>query len=191
MKKHSKIFLTVLVAAAGVAVAGFGVFAAFSSTTSNPGNSFAAGSVTISDNDSGTALYNVSNQKPGVTTTRCIKVTYGGSLDSDVRLYASAVGAGGQYVNLTITSGTGDAADCSDWTIDGSGTPTVYNGTVKAFADARTDWASGLADYKLAQTKWSTNDAVTYRFQTSVQDNNSAQGASTGSHSFTWEARNQ
>ena len=118
-------------------------------------------------------------------------MTYGGSLDADVKLYASSVTAGGQYVDLLIQSGTGTAGNCSDWVIDGSGTPTVYSGTLKAFADARTDYASGLADYKLAQTKWSSTDAVTYKFSVSVQDNNSAQGATTGTHSFTWEARNQ
>jgi hypothetical protein len=191
MSKKHKVLLTVMVVGLGGALAGFGVFSAFSSTTSNPGNSFAAGSVTISDNDSGSALYNVSNQKPGQSVTKCIKVTYGGSLDSDVRIYASAVAAGGQYMDLLIESGTGNDPDCSDWTIDGSGTPTVYSGTLKAFADARTDWASGLADYKLAQTKWATNDAVTYRFTVTMQDNPSAQGATSGSHSFTWEARNQ
>ena len=52
-------------------------------------------------------------------------------------------------------------------------------------------FANGLTDNPLAATKWQTNDAVTYRFRVSVQDNNSAQGASTGTHSFTWEAQNQ
>jgi hypothetical protein len=36
-----------------------------------------------------------------------------------------------------------------------------------------------------------TGDSVVYRFSTSVQDVNLAQGATTGAHSFTWEARNQ
>ena len=191
MSKKHKILATLVVVGLGGALAGFGVFAAFSSSTSNPGNSFAAGSVAISDNDSGTALYNVSNQKPGQSTTRCIKVTYGGTLDADVKLYASAVGAGGQYVDLAITSGTGNSADCSDFVIDGSGTPAVYTGTVKGFADTHSAWGSGLADNPLTATKWASGNAVTYRFVVTQQDDNAAQGLSTGTHSFTWESRNQ
>lgn len=190
MTKKYKILLTTLVVGVGAAVASFGIFAAFSSTTSNPGNSFAAGTVVIGDNDADSALYNVSNQKPGVTTTKCIKVTYTGSLDASVKLYASTVTAGGAYVNLTITSGTGGAADCSDFAADTTGA-TVYSGTVKAFADTYKDWATGLADNPLSATKWVKDNSVTYKFGVSVQDSNSAQGASTGSHSFTWEAQNQ
>lgn len=165
-------------------------FGAFSSTTSNPGNSFAAGTVAIADNDGGTALYNLSNQKPGVSTDRCIKVTYTGSLDSSVKIYASPVTAGGQYVDLAVTSGTGTQANCTDFTADASNS-SVYAGTLKNFADTYSSFANGLTDNPLVATKWQTNDAVTYRFRVSVQDNNSAQGATTGTHSFTWEAQNQ
>jgi len=183
--------LTLGAFAAVVAVAGtLATFGAFSSTTTNPGNSFAAGTVTIGDNDGGSALYNLSNQKPGVQTDKCVKVTYTGSLDSTVKLYASAVTAGGAFVDLAITSGTGTNAACSDFVADATGS-SVYTGTLKNFADTYTSFATGLADNPLATTKWQLNDAVTYRFRVSVQDNNSAQGATTGTHSFTWEAQNQ
>lgn len=165
-------------------------FGAFSSTTSNPGNSFAAGTVVIGDNDGGTALYNLSNQKPTVQTDRCIKVTYTGSLDSTVKLYSSAVTAGGQWVDLGVASGTGTQANCSDFVPDASGS-SVYSGTLKSFADTYSTYATGLSDSPLVATKWQTNDAVTYRFRVNVQDDNSAQGATTGTHSFTWEAQNQ
>lgn len=190
MKNRHKLLLTALTIGVAGALAGVGVFSAFSSTTSNPGNSFTAGTVAIGDNDSGSALYNVSNQKPGVTTEKCVKVTYTGSLDADVKLYSGAVGAGGQYVDLNIASGTGSNSSCSDFTVDASGA-TVYNGTVKAFADAHSGWSNGLADNPLAATKWAQNATVTYRFRVSVQDSDSAQGATTGSHDITWEARNQ
>ena len=190
MSTKRKGLLTVLVVGLLGSLAGLGVFAAFSSTTSNTGNSFAAGSVFIGDNDAGAALYNVSNQKPGVTTEKCIKVTYTGTLDANVRIYASAVAAGGQYVDLNVTSGTGDVFSCSDFAPDVS-SPTVYNGTLKNFADTYTNYATGLADNPLAATKWVANDAVTYRFRVNIQDNDLAQGATTGTHSFTWETRNQ
>jgi hypothetical protein len=177
-------------ALAAIVAGTLATFGAFSSTTTNPGNSFTAGSVSIGDNDGGTALYNLSNQKPGVLTDKCVRVTYTGTLDSIVHLYASAVTAGGQYVDLAITSGTGTQANCADFAADASGSG-VYTGTLKNFADTYTSFATGLADNPLVATKWVTNDAVTYRFRVSVQDNNAAQGATTGTHSFTWETQNQ
>jgi len=38
---------------------------------------------------------------------------------------------------------------------------------------------------------WAEDDTLVYRFTLSVQDDNAAQGASSGLHTFTWEARNQ
>lgn len=179
-----------VMALAAVIFGSLATFGAFSSTTSNPGNSFAAGTVTIGDNDGGTALYSLTNQKPGVNNDKCIKVTYTGSLDSTVKLYASTVTAGGAFVDLGITSGAGAAANCSDFVPDASGS-SVYSGTLKNFADTYTSYANGLVDNPLVATKWVTNDAVTYRFRVSVQDTNSAQGVTTGTHAFTWEAQNQ
>ena len=191
MSTLKKTGLTLGAFALTVGVAGMlATFGAFSSTTDNPGNSFAAGTVAIGDNDGSSALYNLSNQKPGVQTDRCVRVTYTGSLDSTVKLYASAVTAGGQYVDLAIASGTGTQANCSDFTADVSGS-SVYSGTLKSFADTYGTYANGLADNPLSATKWQQNDAVTYRFRVSVQDDNSAQGATSGTHSFTWEAQNQ
>ena len=191
MSTFKKLGLTLGAFALTAGTAGMlATFGAFSSTTTNPGNSFAAGTVTIGDNDGGSALYNLSNQKPGVQTDKCVRVTYTGSLDSTVKLYASAVTAGGQYVDLAITSGTGTQTNCSDFTADVSGS-SVYSGTLKNFADTYTSYANGLGDNPLSATKWVTNDAVTYRFRVDVQDNNAAQGATTGTHSFTWEAQNQ
>jgi hypothetical protein len=36
-----------------------------------------------------------------------------------------------------------------------------------------------------------TNDAVVYQFTLTLQSANSASGADSGSHTFTWEAQNQ
>ena len=82
-----RVLLTLLVVGLLGGVAVVGTLSAFSSTTTNTDNSFAAGTVTLADNDSGGVLYSVSNQKPGVDTVKCIELTYTGSLDADVRLY--------------------------------------------------------------------------------------------------------
>jgi hypothetical protein len=190
--------LTLGIVAAIGSLAGWATFSAFSGTTSNSGNSFSAGTIVIGDNDAGAALYSVSNQGPtSATVTKCIKVTYTGSLDASVKMYASAVGAVGQYINLTITPGsgvTGAYPSCTGFTAFSSGS--IYNNTLKNFADTYTSFATGLATNPDGATKWVANDFVWYRYQLSLQDDNAANGGaggalSTGSHSFTWEAQSQ
>lgn len=190
MKGLRKVMLTLLVVGGVASLAGFGVFSAFSSTTTNPGNSFAAGSVNIADNDAGTALYNVTNKKPGDTATGCIKVTYTGSLPATVKLYRSAFAGGSgldTYLDVNVTRGTGTNADCGDFTAAASGS-SVYTGTLNAF---NTSFASGISLSNGAGAgAWGQNDAVTYKFTVSLQDNNSANGLTSGVHSFVWEAHN-
>lgn len=197
MSRMRRLLVGVVVVGLLATVGGWATFAAFSSTTSNTGNTFAAGTVHLSDNDADAVMYNVSNQKPANAVTKCIKVTYGGSLDATVKLYASTVGTVGNYIDLTVTPGTGDITfpDCTGFTADTGGA--IYTGTLKGFADTHASYATGLADNPGATaTKWVANDAVVYRFVLTLQDNNSANGGasgalSTGAHSFTWEARNQ
>jgi predicted ribosomally synthesized peptide with SipW-like signal peptide len=195
MRKREKAFLSLLLIGVLGSLAGLGVFGAFTSTTSNPNNSFTAGTVAIADNDSSAAMYDVSNQKPGDSVTRCIKVTYTGSLAADVKLYTtSTIGALGQYTDLTITPGTQAAStfpDCTGFVADVSGS--IFTGTLQSFASTHNSYANGLTDFPGAGTSWVTNDAVVYRFVVSLQSGapDAAQGQSTGTHSYTWEARNQ
>lgn len=191
-----KILLSVLAVGVAGSLAGFGVFSAFSSQTSNPGNSFSAGTVNISDNDAGVAAYNVTNGKPGSTQSECVRVLYSGSLDADVHLYTpESIGSLGPYVNLTVTPGTQATPNpnCSGFTPDPGGA--IYNGTLSAWQTAHHDYASGLATYPGGASKWATNDAVVYKIQATLADDNNANGGSgalsTGTHSFVWEAHNQ
>ena len=59
-------------------------------STDNSGNSWSAGTVSLSDDDSTTAMFAASGLAPGSTGSRCIEVTYGGSLAAVVKLYATA-----------------------------------------------------------------------------------------------------
>ena len=195
MRHLKQLLATLAIVGATGALGGWATYSAFSATTSNAGNSFAAGTVDISDNDASSFLYQVTNQKPGVATTKCIKVTYTGTLDASVKLYASTVGAVGQYIDMTVTPGTGSPTfpGCTGFTADSGGA--LYTGTLKGFADTYTGYDAGLADNPGTTTKWATGDAVVYQVSLTLQDNNAANGLttalSTGSHSFTWEARNQ
>ena len=198
MSKKEKLLLSMLVVGITAGLAAFGVFSAFSSQTSNPGNNFTAGTVNLSDNDGDVAAYNVSGGKPTSTQSECVRVVYTGSLDSDVHLYTpEAIGSLGPYVNLTITPGTQSTPNpnCTGFTADPSGVG--FTGTLSAWRAAHHDYASGLAVLPGASaTKWATNDAVVYKIQATLADDNNANGGggsalTTGTHSFVWEAHNQ
>lgn len=196
----AKLGLALLVVGVLGTVAGFATFAAFSSTTVNTGNLFTAGTVTLTDNDAGGVLYdNLTNQKPGVDQDRCIKVTYSGSLASLVRLYgaASPAGINPEHINLRIDKGTQGGTvtfpDCTSGTgfvADGAGNP-IYIGNVSDFLTNRTNFSNGVAANPGTGTNWVTNDTLVYRFRMSVADLPAAQGASSGTITFTWEAQNQ
>ena len=185
MDRARKVLWSVLVVAALGGLAAFGAFSAFSDTTSNPNNEFAAGTVAIGNNAT-SPLYSVTNGEPGTASAdRCIRITYSGSLPATVKVYRSALsGSLGQYLDLTVTKGTGTQEDCSDFSAGAS----VYSSTLDAFG---TDWATGLAlTNGSGDAAWGNGDAVTYRFSAAIQDDNAANGLDTGVHSFTWEARN-
>jgi len=195
MSKTRKVLLTILVIGVVGALAGIGTFSAFSSTTVNSGNEFAAGTVFIEDNDAGSAMYNVSNRAPLASLQRCIQVTYRGTLPANVRLYTtSAINPLGGYIDFSVERGTGVTdpfSGCTGFTAQS----TIYSGTLGAFATTNNTYANGINHYPGAQTQWNQNDALYYRFTLTLQDNNNANGGltalTTGLHSFTWEARNQ
>lgn len=196
MTIKAKVLLTVLCMSSLGSLAAMGVFGAFSSTTSGASNQFASGTVDLGDNDLGGSLYAVVNAKPGETVSKCIKVTYAGTLDADVHIYTSStIGSLGQYIDLTITPGsqtTPSFPSCTGFTADASGV--LYSGTLAAFGSAKNSYATGVVDWpSVSPTKWRTNDAVVYQitatFQSSAPD--AAQGLTTGATTFNWEARNQ
>lgn len=195
MSNRSKVLRTLLLLGIVACIAGAGVFSAFSSQTENPGNIITTGTVQLEDNDGGTALYSMAAAKPGESKTSCIKVTYKGTLPSTVKLFtASTIGALGPFVNLKIEAGTQTTStfpSCTEFTPAAS--PTVYEGTLSAFATEHPTYATGITTNPAGATKWETNNSVVYRFTATVSSTapNTAQGATTGTHAFTWEAQNQ
>jgi hypothetical protein len=195
MKTSTKVLLTALCVGALGSLAAMGVFGAFSSTTTNAGNTITAGTVALADNDAGAAMYSLTAAKPGESVSKCIKVTYTGSLDSDVRLYTpSTIGSLGQYVELTITPGTQTTStfpSCTGFTPDSGGA--LYAGTLQNFGSTKNSYANGVVDYPGSGTKWAANESVVYQVTATLQSSapDAAQGLTTGAHTFTWEARNQ
>jgi predicted ribosomally synthesized peptide with SipW-like signal peptide len=193
MTRARKLALSAVVLAAAVAAIGIGTYSAFSATTTNSGNSIAAGTVVLGDNDSNAAMYTVTNQKPGDTFQQCIKVDYTGSLSSTVKLYTtSTIGALGPYIDLQIRTGSGSPTfpGCTGFTPDAAD---LYSGTLANFGSTYTSWANGLLDAGPgAASSWVNGNSVVYRFTLTLQASapDAAQNTSTGSHAFTWEARN-
>ncbi|MGI8779925.1 MAG: TasA family protein [Solirubrobacteraceae bacterium] len=190
MTKTRKITLSILIVGLLAGVAGFGAFSAFSATTSNTGNSFASGTVAIGDNDGGsTALYTASNKKPGDAVTSCIRVTYTGTLGSAVKLYTPSTVTNGTLYNIKVERGTqttGVFPACGDF----AATSTAFDAALSTFPIT---YATGL-DGKAAAAAWATSDVVAYRFTVTQNDDTTANAhtsaTSSGSHDFTWEARN-
>jgi predicted ribosomally synthesized peptide with SipW-like signal peptide len=180
---RKKLVLTVVLLGALVAIV-IATLAAFSSVTSNTGNSFDVGTVELTDNDSDTAMLSIVGGRPGDSDESCITVTYSGTLASSVRLYGTTTGTGlDQYLDLVVTRGTGAAGfdDCTGFTPDAGG-GVLYNGTLQGFPDS---YAAGIVD----PATWNESDSHDYRFTVVVQDNDGAQGL-TATQAFTWEARN-
>jgi predicted ribosomally synthesized peptide with SipW-like signal peptide len=187
-----KVLLSLLVVGAAGSAAVAGTWSAFSSTTGSTGNSFSAGTVHLTDNDVGAAMLSLSNARPGDSTTGCILVTYGGTLDAAVKLHASVSGALAPYLTLTVTRGTDSSpafSSCASFTPDltdylGAGAGIVYSGLLSAFPAS---WAAGLVD---VDGTWTAGETRSYRLRVELVDDEAAENK-TATATFTWEARNQ
>ncbi len=182
-----------------LALVGLGTFASFSATSQNQGNRISSGTVVISDNDSGVALLSLSSVRPGASDSGCIKVTYTGSLASDVRLYGTTTGSGlDQYVDLKVTRGSFSPSEpaydsCANFQPDatnyiGQGAGVVHDGTLQGYPDS---YAAGVVDPPSGGAEsWTNGESHIYKFEVTLQNNVAAQGLG-ATQTLTWEARNQ
>jgi predicted ribosomally synthesized peptide with SipW-like signal peptide len=194
-----------LIALVAVAVSGALVLsatnAAFTATTTNPGNAFAAGTVALADDDAGNALFDLSNLKPGDSTSQCITVSYTGSLGAQLRMYAATTGTGlGADLNLKLTRGTfatpPGGGDCAGFTADSTdyishGVGVLYDAALGSFPSA---WATGTVDPSVSTFPtaevWTTNEAHAYQLTVTLPSGTaSSEQGKTASTTFTWETR--
>ncbi len=166
--------------------------AAFSANSQTPGNSFTAGTVSLTDNGGGTSILVLGAARPTSTLTRCINVTYTGSLTAaDLRLYSGSYqspDAGtdpdglAPYVTLVVERRPGSATStCSNFA-GGTGT-TVFSGDASVFGASNGTYATGVGSFT------PTPGAVyAYRVTTTVRDDPAAQ-ATTMSIGLVWEVR--
>jgi len=163
-------------------------YSAFSSQVSSPSNNWATGTVKLTGDNAGAALFSAANLKPGSTGTKCITVTSTGSLTSVVKLYTThgvTTNALAKGIDLTITQadGTLPTGGCSAVT----GTQ-IFTGTLDSLEASNTSYSTGLAP-------WTANggdsSSKTYQITYTVDGNisNDAQGG-TAAVDFVWEAQN-
>lgn len=159
--------------------------ALFSATTATPAESWATGSVVITDDDGGIALFDTAtdgNLTGGQSLQRCITITYNGTLttNAQVFLYGTATGTLLPYLNLAVDRGSGaSSASCVGFTL----IPTaVYSGRFSDFPAST--FETGLGPW----LPGSTGASIVYRFAITVQSVAVAQ-SKTATGAFTWEAR--
>jgi hypothetical protein len=95
--------------------------AAFSGSTRNSGNNWSAGAVALSDDDAGSARFQVQNLVPGQTDSKCLKVTANASVPGTVKGYAvnpaPSVHGLENRIKISITAGTGGGfSSCDGYT---------------------------------------------------------------------------
>ena len=189
--RRRKVLLTLGVVAIVAGLSVFGVFAAFTATTANTGNQITSGTVKIDQHSGATTLYSLTNQKPGDATSACVRVNYTGSLAAAVKLYVSSGITNGSDYNLKVERGSGLTGPAADMNCSGfTASSTAYDGALGSFG---TTYAGGY-DGKAGGAAWAANDAVDYKFTITQNDDTTANAHTTakssGSHTFTWEARN-
>lgn len=170
-------------------------YAAFTDETRNSGNSWAAGQVTITDDDNGQARFTVSGMVPGDTQTACIKVTSNSTVPGLVKMYnVNAVNSGtgiADYVMLKVEQGTGgDFSSCTGFTASATIVDTMslsdMNTTYDSYANGAGSWA----------TTGTAGETQSYRFTWTFDTTglteaeiNALQGTHTGVD-FEWEIQN-
>jgi hypothetical protein len=165
---------------------------AFFGRAASTGNQLAAGSIVLTENSAGQTMFTVTGLRPGVAPSRCIRVTYEGTLNSTIKTYGTVTGGSGldNYLMISMTRGsgvTGTFPDCTGFTPDATdynllGPGVMFSGTLATLPTTR---ATGLTDPKL---NWSTNESHWYQFTVDVLDNPAALGQ-TATASFFWDAR--
>jgi hypothetical protein len=186
--------------------------ATFTGTTTNSANTLGAGTVVITDNDAGVAMFNASNLTPGASAAVCMGVSYTGSLTpSAIKLYftgATESNNGGAYVawandttsemddNTTLQIQVNSADLASD--PGSSCAPAGYVGftdvaaaapgtSLKTLINTDVSFAAGLPSQwgTIVATKWRVFK-FTYTFSASAP--NSSQGDGT-KFNVVWEAQ--
>jgi hypothetical protein len=192
MRKSRKLLLSAVVVGVMSSLVALGVFGLFSATTQNSGNEISSGTVVLSDNDAGSSLFNITGAKPGDSWTRCIKVTYNGSLAAFVHLYMeNTTGELAKHLNLTLTQGSQASStfpSCTNFQSDSVGV--IFNGPV--YSPTSGNYEQGLPLTPDGELAWNPGDSLVFKFEMTLDPNtpDSLQNSALGNTTIVWEARN-
>jgi len=156
--------------------------AAFSATTTPDSASWATGTVSVTANAGGSALFTATNLATGATNSNCLVVTYTGSVTpADLRLWISATGSMANGLDAVIDLGTGGSA--------GSCTGFVKSSTLAS--DSLANLAATYSSFVTGQDLWTataSGQTRTLRVTTTVVDE-SAASSKTAAATITIEAQ--
>lgn len=163
-----------------------GSLAAFSATTANPGNSLDAGTVILTDDDVGAAMVTAPGLKPGTSGSRCLVLSYGGSLAATIRLYASAVsGSLAPYLRMELEAGTGGTnGSCTGFAPQ----QRFFDDTITQLGTSTISWSTGVGNWGPSGPGQSRTVRLTWTLDANAP--NGTQGGS-GSVNLTWEGRSR
>jgi len=168
-----------------------GSYAAFSATTANPTNNWTTGTVSLTDDDAGSAMFTATLLKPTSAGSKCIVVTSNSTVFGPVKMYASAQSSNAlsgvpanasEQLGLTVEvfnpgAFTNNAANCTALT----GGSTAYSGSI---AGLPSTYATGVGTW----TPTASGDTRVYRFSYLVPSTATvAVQGQTASAGFTWE----
>jgi hypothetical protein len=142
-------------------------YAAFSGQTRNSGNDWATGSVNLTDDDSGSARFQVTNMKPGDADKKCIKVTATASIPSTVKGYSvnpvPSTSGLEDHILVTIKDGSGGTfADCTGFTAE----RTLMTDVPLTDLAKANSYASGLGGWVVSAGTSSRTYELSWRFDT-------------------------
>lgn len=139
------------------------------------GSSISTGTISLSDDDSGRALFDFSNMAPGSPIVRCLEVVYDGTITPvDLRLLPETTGDLATYLDVTIEPGEGAGFEsCEGFVPDG---PRIAS-TLQQLADDGWIELGRLVN---------TGERHSYRITVDIQDVQDALGKA-ASADFIWE----
>ncbi len=172
-----------------------GSSAAFTAETRNIGNSWETGSMSISDDDGGHAMFSVVDVVPSQTGEKCIAVTATTTVPSTIKLYTGDLAADGleDYVKITIEQGTGGGGftNCAGFT---SADPAAVEAsqTVNTLGSNHNTWASAILPWTMTAGTVTKTYKFNWVFDTGIltQTEIDALQSSAAAITFEWELQN-
>jgi hypothetical protein len=160
-------------------------YAAFTDSTPTYVTTWSTGTVAITDDDAGSAVFTATGLRPGAAQTRCVTVTSTGTAPAAVRLYGTGRSTSkslASHLTLTVTAGSGGSgASCTGFTPSAR----VYSGTLASFPAG---YGTGLGPWTTTGT---APESTTYRFTYALSATAPATSAGgAAAIAFTWEAQN-